>query len=165
MWPLTWQLPAQKQQISCWMTHPGETGSAELFSHSIRRGGSGGVRRVRFTQLVSAPRELAAVRHCFDCSSYFLEVFQNCAPVSTNGAANTSTPPACQTLISDSRRGAQSIFPRTETDTALSVSIISAPDPSASCCTLTTSERRVTQRRFPFYFCAAGGGGCVAICL
>lgn len=42
--------------------------------------------------------ELAAARHCFACSSYFPEVFQNCAPVNTNGAVNTSTPLACQTF-------------------------------------------------------------------
>lgn len=140
------------------MTHPGEPGSVELFSHSIRRRGSGGVRRVRFTQLASTPSELAAVRHCFDCSSYFPEVFQNCAPVSTNGAVNTSTPLACQTLCEKASSlsragGAQSILPRTETDTALSVSIISAPHPSAGCCTLTTSERRVTASgASPFIF-------------
>lgn len=55
-------------------------------------------------------------------------------------------------IISDSRRGAQSIFPRTETDTALSVSI-SARHPSASCRSLPTSERRVTaSAASPFIF-------------
>lgn len=133
------------------MTHPGEPGSAELFSHSVRRRGSGGVRRVSVAQLASAPSELAAVRHCFDCSSDFPGVFQNCAPVSMNGAVNTSCLPDAppKGTISDSR----SIFPRTETDTEPSASIISAPHPSASCCSLPTSERPVTASgASPFIF-------------
>lgn len=59
---------------------------------------NGAVRRVRFAQRAAAPGGLAAVGHCFACSSYFPEVFQNCAPVNTNGAVNTSTPLACQTF-------------------------------------------------------------------
>lgn len=81
---------------------------------------------------------------------------------------NAARPPDAlrKGIISDSRRGAQSIFPRTETDTALSVSV-SARHPSASCRSLTTSERRVTASgASPFIFVrqAAAGSG-VAICL
>lgn len=79
-------------------SHPGKTGSAESFSHSIvLRKRNGGARQVRFTQCAATPCELAAVRHHFNCSSYFAEVFQTCASVNTNDAMNTSMPLACQT--------------------------------------------------------------------
>lgn len=114
------------------------------------RARSGAARRGRFTQ-----RALAAVRHCFACSSYFPEVLQNCAPVKTNGGVNTSTPLARQTFCgkaaSLTRAGALDLSFRGPKQT-LSVSI-SARHPSASCRSLPTSERRVTASgASPFIF-------------
>lgn len=108
-WPLTLATPGPKNTTAEFISAanrsppPDESPRRESkpLPRCIRRRGSGGssssVRRVRFPQLVSAPSDLAAVRHCFDCSCYFPEVFQNCAPVSTNGATNTSAALACQT--------------------------------------------------------------------
>lgn len=102
------------------------------------------------TQCAAATSELAPVVHCFDCLSFqaISRSILNCAPVNVNGAVNTSTPALARCfakgVISDSHSGAQSIFQGYETDTVLSVCIISAPHPSARCCSLTASERLVT---------------------
>lgn len=59
---------------------------------------------------------------------------------------------ARRAIICDWHGAAPSIFPRTETDTALSVSIISAPHPSVSCCSLTNSD---SMRPLPLLFLRA----------
>lgn len=112
------------------------------------------------TQCTAATSELAPAVHCFDCLSFqaISRSILNCAPVNVNGAVNTSTPAFARcfakSVISDSHSGAQSIFQGYETDTVLSVCIISAPHPSASCCSLTASERLVTA-------CSASPSTCV----
>lgn len=152
------------------MSHPGESGSAALFAHSIRRRGSGGERRV--TPLASAPSGLAAVRLCFDCWSYFPGVFQTCAPVSANGAADTSTPLACQTLCekasSLARAGALNLSfqgPKQTQRYQRASFQLGIHQPAAV--RLPPASAGGSELRFPFHFCAAGGGGggAVAICL
>lgn len=107
------------------------------------------------------PSDLAAVRHCFDCSSYFPEVFRSCAPVSANGAVNTSTALACQTRC----RKASSV-----THAGL-LHLSSQGLKQTQRYQRASFQRRIHQRaavrlppatasaRFPFYFCSPGSGG------
>lgn len=98
----------------------------------------------------AATSELAPFMHCFDCSPFqtISRSILNCSPVNVNDAVNTSAPALARCfaegIISDARSGAQSIFQGTETDTVLSVCIISAPHPSASCCSPTAGEHPAT---------------------
>lgn len=110
---------------------------AEFFSHSIMLLiENNSVPRARVTQRATATSELAPAARCFDCLSFqtISRSISNCIPVGVNGAVNTSTSADASQkgVLSDSRGAAQSISEATETDTALSARIISAPHPSAS---------------------------------
>lgn len=159
--------PAQKQRrrssvpltaLTLDEPHPGGTGSARPPSRSILpREGNAAARRARFTQRAAAPGRVGSSQALFCLFKLFsrsvsrLRSSQHKWRREYINAARLPDVPR-KGIISDSRRGAQSIFPRTETDTALSASI-SARHPSASRRSLTASERRVTASgASPFIF-------------